>query len=327
MSGLKSSLSLHEAPLDVEYRSSTHPEDSGDNRTTIENGQRALLNTIFEDFNAKKKGMEGAQRAILNILEDFAAENTQLEAAQRAVLNMLEDLARSNEELAQFASVASHDLQEPLRKIIAFGDRLATHSRGALDEQGRDYLVRMENAARRMEQLIESLLELSRITTKGRMLEPVDLNKILSEALSDLEARIQQTGGRVDAGPLPTVMADRAQMRQLLQNLIGNALKFHKENVPPVVRIRSQRGESGGWQIHVTDNGIGFEEKYVERIFRPFQRLHGKNVFDGSGIGLAICQKIVARHSGHITADSQPGIGSDFVVTLLAGPKAKEAKA
>lgn len=178
-----------------------------------------------------------------------------------------------------------------------------------------------------MSQLIESLLNLSRVTTKGQAFEPVHLNKIMSEVLTDLEVRIQETGGRVEAEQLPTVMADRSQIRQLFQNLIGNALKFHRENVSPVVHIRSQQGGKGVWEIHITDNGIGFEEQYLDRIFRPFQRLHGKSEFEGSGIGLAICNKIMARHSGQITAHSQPGIGSDFVVTLPATPIAKGAKA
>jgi two-component system sensor kinase FixL len=256
------------------------------------------------------------------ILSDITERKHAQEVARRA-----EELARTNEELAQFASVASHDLQEPLRKIVAFGDRLKSRLAGSLDEQGQDHLERMQNAAQRMGQLIESLLELSRATAKGGIFESVDLNTVVSEVLVDLEARIKQTGGRVEVQPLPTLIADRLQMRQLLQNLIGNALKFHKQNEVPVVQLSSRANENGAWEIHVVDNGIGFEEKYLDRIFRPFQRLHGRGEFEGSGMGLAICNKIAARHSGQITAHSQAGIGSNFVVTLPARPKTKEARA
>ncbi len=256
------------------------------------------------------------------ILSDITDRKHAQEVARHA-----EELARTNEELAQFASVASHDLQEPLRKIVAFGDRLKSRLAGSLDEQGQDHLERMQNAARRMGQLIESLLELSRATAKGGMFECVDLNAVVSEVLVDLEAQIQQTAGRVEVHELPTLIADRLQMRQLLQNLIGNALKFHKQNEVPVVQLSSRANENGAWEIHVVDNGIGFEEKYLDRIFRPFQRLHGRGEFEGSGMGLAICNKIAARHSGQITAHSQAGIGSNFVVTLPARPKTKEARA
>ncbi len=266
-----------------------------------------------------KKRLETAASLIGEIVQRKRVEG---ELEQKA-----KDLAKSNDELAQFAYVASHDLQEPLRKIGAFGDRLAAHSESVLDEQGRDYLHRMQNAAQRMSNLIESLLELSRVTSKARALEMVDLNKVVSDALSDLELRIQQTGGRVEVDQLPTVMADRLQMRQLFQNLIGNALKFHKEDTSPVVRIHTQQNGKGTWEVHVTDNGIGFDEQYLARIFRPFQRLHARSAFEGSGIGLAICNKIVARHLGQITAHSQPGIGSDFIVLLPRTPIAKEAKA
>jgi light-regulated signal transduction histidine kinase (bacteriophytochrome) len=159
------------------------------------------------------------------------------------------------------------------------------------------------------------------------VLEAVDLHKIVSDVLGDLEVLIQQSGARVEVEQLPILVADRSQMRQLLQNLIGNALKFHEENVPPVIRIHGQYSEKGRCEIHVTDNGIGFEEKYLDRIFRPFQRLHGKNIFEGSGMGLAICKRIVACHFGEITAHSQLGIGSDFIFTLPARPRAKAAKA
>ncbi|MBW4644396.1 MAG: PAS domain-containing protein [Goleter apudmare HA4340-LM2] len=235
------------------------------------------------------------------------------------------ELARSNEELQQFAFIASHDLQEPLRKIKTFGERLQAICGGCLSEQGLDYLERMQNAAQRMETLINDLLILSRVTTRAQPFVAVDLAHITQEVLSDLEVRIEQTRGNVEVGELPTIKADPLQMRQLLQNLIANALKFHRPQVPPVVKISSELINNPSdkiavgfelCQIIIEDNGIGFEEKYLDRIFNVFQRLHSRRDYEGTGIGLAICRKIVERHYGSITAQSQPGEGARFVVTL-----------
>lgn len=236
-------------------------------------------------------------------------------------------LARSNAELQEFAYVASHDLQEPLRKIQAFGDRLNTKYGDVLTEQGRDYLERMQNAAGRMQALINDLLTLSRVTTRAQPFVPIPLNRVVQEVLSDLEVRIQQTGARIEIGELPIVEADPVQMRQLLQNLIGNALKFHREDEPPVIKIYSclledsQKRSKGvtphlHCQLWVEDNGIGFDEKYTSRIFNAFQRLHGRSEYEGTGMGLAICRKIVERHNGSITANSAPQQGATFIVML-----------
>jgi PAS domain S-box-containing protein len=240
-----------------------------------------------------------------------------------------QELARSNAELQQFASVASHDLQEPLRKIQAFGNRLKDKYSETLADQGRDYLDRMQNAAGRMQALIDDLLILSRITTKAQPFVPVNLTQVTQEVLSDLEVRIQQTGARVEVGELPTIHADPVQMRQLLQNLISNALKFHRDGEPQVVKIYSRQvvapeenqPTEGSpvaelCQIIVEDNGIGFDEKYLDRIFNVFQRLHGRSEYEGTGMGLAICRKIAERHGGTITAKSTPGEGATFIVTL-----------
>lgn len=239
-----------------------------------------------------------------------------------------EELARSNTELQQFASIASHDLQEPLRKIQAFSNRLKDKYGEVLTEQGRDYLERMQNAAQRMQSLIDDLLTLSRVTTKAQPFVPVNLDQVTQEVLSDLEVCIQQNRGHVDVGNLPTIDADPIQMRQLLQNLISNALKFHRDDEPQVVKIYSQWLEKqenpprGGspvpkrCQIIVEDNGIGFDEKYLDRIFNVFQRLHSRSEFEGTGMGLAICRKIAERHGGSITAESSPGQGAKFIVTL-----------
>lgn len=235
-----------------------------------------------------------------------------------------QELDRSNAELQQFASIASHDLQEPLRKILAFGNRLKDKYGEALTDQGRDYLDRMQNAASRMQTLIDDLLILSRITTRARPFMTVNLAQVTQDVLSDLEVLIQQTQGHVEVGELPTIAADPLQMRQLLQNLIGNALKFHRDEEPPVVRIYSRFGDqrqpseglADSWQIIVEDNGIGFDEMYLDRIFNVFQRLHSRSEYEGTGIGLAICRKIVERHGGSLTAESKPGQGATFTVTL-----------
>jgi two-component system sensor kinase FixL len=245
---------------------------------------------------------------------------TERKRVQEQLEGFARRLQRSNQELEQFASVAAHDLQEPLRKIEAFGDRLKSKCGDQLGEQGKDYLERMQSSSARMRRLINDLLAFSRVTTKARPFEPVDLNQIARETLADLEGSIQQTKGRVEVGELPVLEADPLQMRQLLQNLIGNALKFHKPDEPPLVKVMSRLlHESGGvqlWEITVQDNGIGFDEQYLDRIFQVFQRLHGRQEYEGTGMGLAICRKIAERHCGAITARSQPGLGADFIVVL-----------
>ena len=249
-------------------------------------------------------------------------------------------LEASNRELQDFAYVASHDLQEPLRKVQAFGDRLKSKYSGALPDEGRDYLARMQNAASRMSVLIHDLLTFSRVATKAQPFVPIDLATITREVLSDLEVRIEQTGGHVELGELPTIDADPVQMRQLMQNLIGNALKFHRADEVPIIKISSELIKSKGahangnghksgdelCQIKVEDNGIGFEEKYLERIFTVFQRLHGRTEYEGSGVGLAVCRKIVERHHGTITAHSAPDQGATFVITVPVQQSKLEVK-
>ena len=229
------------------------------------------------------------------------------------------ELERSNRELQDFAFVASHDLQEPLRKIQAFGDRLRGKHGEALGPEGIDYLERMQRAAHRMHVLINDLLTFSRVTSRGQPFMPTDLGQIAREVLADLEVRVEQTGGRVEIGDLPTLDADPLQMRQLLQNLLGNGLKFHRDGEPPVVRVSGAVLADGGpprARIVVTDNGIGFDMKYLDRIFTPFQRLHGRTEYEGTGMGLAVCRRIVERHGGALTAESAPGQGARFLVTL-----------
>jgi light-regulated signal transduction histidine kinase (bacteriophytochrome) len=267
------------------------------------------------------KDSRGETRGGVVVFQDVS-ERKRAEEQKRTLASRLE---QSNRELQEFASVASHDLQEPLRKIQAFGDRLQARCGAALDEQGRDYLCRLQNAAGRMRILIDDLLTFSRVTSKGQPFLRVDLNAVAREVHSDLEARVQLSGGRVELGELPVIQADPLQMRQLLQNLIGNALKFHRPDVPPVVTIRGEllssgNGCSGLCRLTVQDNGIGFDEKYLSRLFHVFQRLHGRGEYEGTGMGLAICRRIVERHGGSITAHSVPGQGAAFIVTLPVSP-------
>ena len=226
-------------------------------------------------------------------------------------------LEQSNRELESFASVASHDLQEPLRKIQTFSERLRTTYAEALGAEGRDYLERMNNAATRMRRLIDDLLSFSRVSSRAQPFARVDLAEIAREVLGDLEETIAQAGATVTLGELPRLEADPTQMRQLLQNLLSNALKFHRDDVAPSVNVRATVDpETLRCELLVEDNGIGFDEKYHDRIFNVFQRLHGRGKYDGTGIGLAICRRIVERHGGSIRARSTPGQGATFIATL-----------
>lgn len=231
-------------------------------------------------------------------------------------------LARSNRELEAFASIASHDLQEPLRKVEAFGDRLKRKYEPDLGDDGKMYIDRMQSSVVRMRALINDLLDYSRVTTKAKPFEPVDLTQILQDVVSDLEVRIEEVGGEVIFGDLPKIDADSTQLRQLFQNLIANALKFHRPEERPRVVIRAETvdlGKNGNQRccrIEVADNGIGFEMKYADRIFGIFQRLHSRVEFEGTGIGLATCRKIVERHQGEIGVESVCGEGTTFTIEL-----------
>jgi PAS domain S-box-containing protein len=266
------------------------------------------------------------------VIRDVSAARS----SQQQLRVVSEELERSNGELQDFATIASHDLQEPLRKIRAFGDRLTEHSAAVLDEDASDYLRRMTNAAGRMQTLIKDLLEYSQVTLRPEPPRPVDLGLVVSEVLCDLEERILLTKGTVRVGQLPTILGSPFQMRQLFQNLIANALKFHPDGVAPDVQIaaaahgdlRRSNGRADRepvWQISVRDNGIGFEEKHAERIFAPFQRLHGRQAYEGTGMGLAICRRIAAQHGGTISAHSTPGTGAVFVIKLPRAAAAGDA--
>lgn len=239
-----------------------------------------------------------------------------------------EELSRSNRELEDFAFVASHDLQEPLRKIRAFGNRISTGYGDALDERGQDFLRRMLNAAERMSMLISDLLSFSRVTTRGKDFEETDLNEMVRSVLEDLEITIEESQANIEIDTLPVMKADASQMNQLFLNLLSNALKFTKPDQPPHITLRYEAIDDNeaetlhllpglSWfKLTLQDNGIGFEQTFAEKIFAPFQRLHGRSEYKGTGIGLAVCRRIIERHNGTIEAFSEPGQGAKFELFL-----------
>jgi PAS domain S-box-containing protein len=281
-------------------------------------------------------GADGTVQTVLAIARDITELKRLENDLEQRVTNRTKaledvntDLRRSNENLEQFAYIASHDLQEPLRKIQQFSDLLRTrYADSTADEL--DYLQRMQTAASRMSLLIKDLLTFSRISTRQAPAAPVSLNEAVEQALENLTVAIEETNARIDVGDLPVTEGDESQLVQLFQNLLSNAIKFRRPDVSPHITIRSRclpaselpatlnlpRVVAFYHQIEVADNGIGFDEKYVDRIFQVFQRLHGKNEFAGTGVGLAICQKVVTNHGGTITANSQPGTGATFTVYL-----------
>jgi PAS domain S-box-containing protein len=269
------------------------------------------------------------QRGINIGLVCVAKDITERKVAEELLLEANTRLQQSNRELQEFAHVASHDLQEPLRKIGIFGERLLETYRQAPEKEGRDHLEKIMDAAARMQRLINALLAYARVTVTSGAAERVDLAPVVREVLSDLEARIEEEAALVECGSLPAVFADPTQLRQLFQNLIGNALKFHQPGIPPHVRIYARDGvREGAHTVVVEDEGIGIEAQYHDKIFGVFERLHGKDRYDGNGIGLAVCKKIMERTGGTIRVESQPGEGTKFIVSWpLTGSAARPAPA
>lgn len=283
----------------------------------------------FMSLNVRHvKHEDGVSPLILLAIENVTKQHQ----ADAMIQQYIHKLEWSNRELEDFAYIASHDLQEPLRAIQSFSDRLQSKHAQTLDAKGLDYLARIQRAAGRMRLLISDLLVYSRVTTQGKPFERVDLEVMARECIADLAQRIQETKGSVTVGPLPTIEADPVQMRQLLQNLLDNGLKFHRDGIAPRVTIEANgdANDAAGMetslpgrglkvercQIVVEDNGIGFDEKYKDRIYSPFERLHNQKKYPGTGIGLAVCRRIVERHGGRLTATSVPGQGTSFLIVL-----------
>lgn len=329
-------------------------EDFGEEKAQLAATQKAFLN-ILEDSSVERERLAGAQRAILNVLEDSSQERAQMARMQSAILNILEDLeaekskveeasellrreveerrqaqealqqrtvelARSNAELVQFAYVASHDLQEPLRMVSSYVQLLEQRYGPALDDKARKYIRYAVDGAVRMQRLIFDLLAYSRVTTRAQPHAPTDMGLALREALENLAAAIEESGARVTSDPLPVVRGDRSQLVQVFQNLVANGIKFRGDR-PPQVHVSAREGD-GEWVLCVQDNGIGIEPRHFERIFVIFQRLHTRTEYPGTGIGLALCKRIVERHGGRIWVRSEPGEGSAFCFSL---PKSEPA--
>ena len=288
-------------------------EDASLEKEQMEQSQRAALN-ILEDFSAEKARLVDLQRAVLNILEDLAAEKERVENSQAQLETKAKELARSNADLEQFAYVASHDLQEPLRMVANFTQLLADRYGDQVGADGKEFIAYAVDGARRMQRLIQDLLQYARVGTRGKALQPGDTNQLLTAAVVNLAVTIEENGAVVTHGPLPTVMADPAQLTQVFQNLIGNAIKFRGAATPRIHVSAERRGAR--WVFAVRDNGIGIEPEFADRIFVIFQRLHSRNEYPGTGIGLSLCKKIVERHGGRIWVESEPGKGATFWFTI-----------
>jgi len=243
-----------------------------------------------------------------------------LQQAEALLLRKVEELNRSNEELAQFAYIASHDLQEPLRMVASYTQLLARRYKGRLDADADEFIAFAVDGVDRLQRLFQGLLEYSRVGTKGGALLETSSEGALEQATLNLHEAIEQSGAQVTHDPLPAVLADKLQLIQLLQNLVGNAIKYHRPGVPPRVHVSSAKeAATGRWRFSVRDNGLGIEAKYFARIFGMFQRLHKRDEFGGIGIGLSICKRIAERHGGVVSIESEPGQGSSFHFTLADG--------
>jgi light-regulated signal transduction histidine kinase (bacteriophytochrome) len=272
-------------------------------------GNPQFMQGVAFDITRMKQADEEL-KALNQTLEQRVAERTAV-AEQRT-----QELARSNAELQEFAYVASHDLQEPLLAVSSFATWLARTYENQLDATAQDRIERIVNGAVRMQRLIGDLLTYSRVGRQRKPFAPIECERVLNETLANLRVAVEESGGEVTADRLPTVLADELELSQLFQNLIGNALKFR--GAEPVRIHVGARRQNGEWVLSVRDNGIGIDPKYGERIFQIFQRLHGRSKYPGTGIGLAICKKIVERHGGRIWVESEAGRGSTFLFTLPA---------
>lgn len=298
----------------------THNEYFWQYRITTANGERKWLET----YGRPSRDIFGRYLGTFGITRDI----TRLKLYEHSLELKIRELNRSNAELEEFAYVASHDMQEPLRKLMTFSERLTSKYSDVLQDEGKLYINRMQAATNNMRLLIDNLLDFSRISRTGESFEQTDLNDVLQKTLTDLEVPIDETQAVITAANLPAIEAQATLMKQLFTNVLSNAIKFRQQNIPPQISIHCTRlsgreaealqleRENKYFRIEVTDNGIGFEPEYAERIFQIFQRLHGKAEYPGSGIGLAICKKIVDYHNGVIYAQGQLNQGATIIIVL-----------
>jgi PAS domain S-box-containing protein len=314
------------APTFENFMGLVHPDDREEARKKIEDSIQERRPYSFDHRILRRDGtvltLHSRGEPVLDAggelvkMRGTGQDITEPKRLEDELRRKKEELERSYREMEQFSYVASHDLQEPVRKIIAFGDRLRNYLVPEKNDEGEDYLKRMQGAARRMKELIDSLLEFSTLAKQKKSFQPVNLEEVLGDVVADLETRLEECGGRVEMEKLPVVYGDALQMRRLFQNLISNSLKFRRKETPPVIKLGSRSLDGDRVEVTVEDNGIGFDEKYLGQVFEPFRRLHTREEFEGVGMGLAICQKIVQWHGGEITARSRPGEGSIFVIRL-----------
>jgi PAS domain S-box-containing protein len=303
----------------------THPEDLNDNLANV----KGLLNGESSSFSTEKRYIrkdgtsvwantmvslmrseDGSPAYFVAVVEDISARKQ----AQALLEERTRDLARSNADLEQFAYIASHDLQEPLRMVSSFTQLLERRYKGKLDESADEFIHFIIDGTQRMQRLINDLLIYSRVDTRGNPFRPVSVEDLLAQVTSNLQIAVEESGAQITHDPLPTIRVDQSQFIQLLQNLLGNAIKFHS-SAPPHVHL-SARLQEKEWVFSVRDNGIGIDAQHYERIFVLFQRLHLHEEYPGTGIGLAVCKKIVERHGGRIWVESTPGQGSTFCFSI-----------
>jgi light-regulated signal transduction histidine kinase (bacteriophytochrome) len=308
----------------------THPEDLWDESVALGTSILLLLGvlyisplflTIKQAAAALLRSKEGLEAQVATRTDELREANAHLAVelderrrAEQLLAHYAGDLKRSNAQLEEFAYVASHDLQEPLRMVASFTQLLAKRYREKLDQDAHEFIDYAVDGATRMQQLIQDLLAYSRVGTRGRTFAPTDCNVIFDKAWANLFKAIEESGAQVSSSPLPTVPGDEVQLVQLFQNLLANALKFRGE-APPVIRVSAQE-DDGAWRFAVRDNGIGIASAHQERIFLIFQRLHRRSEYPGTGIGLAIAKKIVERHGGRLWVESEEGRGTTFFFTI-----------